>query len=43
MSVVTVYRFEVWHDGEWVLSTRMATRDSIEKYGNYILYNPKGL
>jgi hypothetical protein len=32
MSLVTVYRFEVQDvmTGEWVLSTRMATRASIE-------------
>jgi hypothetical protein len=30
MSVVIVYRFEVRDAGGWVLSTRMATRDSIE-------------
>ena len=33
MTIVTVYRFEVRDEmtGEWVLSTRMATRESIEK------------
>lgn len=31
MSIVTIYRFEVWHAGEWVLSTRMATRGAIEQ------------
>jgi hypothetical protein len=33
MSLVTVYRFEVLGEmtGEWVLSTRVATRASIEK------------